>query len=200
MISWEDITMTSLDSTSQARSTLIYQCKRTRAITQVTVKILAKRIASAVSTTVFRTIRNWDATTEASTLIRTIRASMFSSTLTSSRRKVDGTTEIWIRATKTTLSRNSIEETLQMVLTWWALLQKTKNRMRTTRSCLLTQRTRLCEIVTSRPSRSHSSLPSTRQATLRTSLERSPRTFRTRQNEYRPQCEKVVRPIRRRNS
>lgn len=175
--------MTSLGSTFQARSTLTYLCKRTKATTQVTLETKTKRVVSAVLTMVFRTIHNWDATTEASTLIRTIRASMFSSTRTSSLRKVGGITEIWTRVTKTTLSRNSTKGTLQTVLRRWALRAKTKNLMRTTRGCLLTQRTRSCEMATSRRNRSHSNPHSIRQTTLTISLERSPPALWTRQND-----------------
>jgi hypothetical protein len=105
---------------------------------------LTKRTVSAVLTTECRKIiLNFDATMEASMLIRTTKASMGSSTLISSLRRVGGTLKTTATVTKTTLSRTSTEGTLQTGLMQLTLQPKTSKTKKTIMiSCRNTPRTR----------------------------------------------------------
>lgn len=153
-----------------ALNTLTCQCKRTKAITPVTIEAPIRRIDSAALTMECRKTRNFDATMEASMLIRTTKASTVSNTQISSHKRAGGITQIKTTPTGTnpTTSRTSTEGTLHNQLRWYTLRQRIKRWTSAIimTKCRLVQRTRSSATVTINRTKSHSGPRSIRQTLM----------------------------------
>lgn len=167
MTSLEDTMILWLVSIYQVQNMRIYLCKRINHTMQGTIEAQTRRIDLVGSTMVCMKILNYDVTMEASTLIRTTKASMeHSSTQISYQIRADTSlTRIWETDTIATPNKTSTEGTQQM-----GLIRSThQQRIRgwtmaiTMIKCLLAQRIRSIEIATISRTKSLSSRRSTRQ-------------------------------------
>lgn len=142
----------------RAQSTLICQCRNTKAIKPVTIEALTRSTDSQALTMECRKIRSFDATMEVSMLIRTTKASMVSNILISSHKRAGGVKIKTMPMDSTTiLSKTSTEGTLKHRWMWCTHRQRIKRWTSAIimTKCLLVQRIRSSVTVTINRTKSH---------------------------------------------